>query len=56
MSYGSKDWQNWVLEEDEALPIIEHAYKAGINTWDTVRPSIHVISNDQELLLTIFIF
>lgn len=37
MSYGSKDWAGWVLEEDEALPLLEHAYKVGINTWDTVR-------------------
>ncbi|RGP77022.1 alcohol dehydrogenase [Fusarium longipes] len=35
MSYGSKDWQKWVLEEEEALPLLEHAFKAGINTWDT---------------------
>ncbi|KAI0476861.1 NADP-dependent oxidoreductase domain-containing protein [Xylaria cf. heliscus] len=35
MSYGSKDWLKWVLEEEEALPLLEHAYKAGINTWDT---------------------
>jgi aryl-alcohol dehydrogenase-like predicted oxidoreductase len=38
MSYGKKDWAKWVLEEEEALPLLEHAYKAGINTWDTVRP------------------
>lgn len=37
MSYGSKDWAKWVLEEEEALPLLEHAYKVGINTWDTVR-------------------
>jgi predicted aldo/keto reductase-like oxidoreductase len=36
MSYGSKKWAEWVLEEEEALPLLEHAYKAGINTWDTV--------------------
>jgi aryl-alcohol dehydrogenase-like predicted oxidoreductase len=36
MSFGSIDWQKWVLEEDEALPLLAHAYKAGINTWDTV--------------------
>ena len=35
MSFGTKDWIPWVLEEDEALPILECAYKAGINTWDT---------------------
>jgi aryl-alcohol dehydrogenase-like predicted oxidoreductase len=37
MSYGSKEWQEWVLEEAEALPLLEHAYNVGINTWDTVR-------------------
>jgi versiconal hemiacetal acetate reductase len=35
MSYGSAEWQKWVLEEDEALPLLEYAYKAGIRTWDT---------------------
>lgn len=25
MSYGSKDWQDWVLEEDEALEHIKAA-------------------------------
>jgi hypothetical protein len=39
MSYGAKQWQDWVLDENEALPLIEHAYKRGINTWDTVRNS-----------------
>lgn len=37
MSYGSPKWQGWVLDEEKALPLIEHAYKSGINTWDTVR-------------------
>jgi aryl-alcohol dehydrogenase-like predicted oxidoreductase len=36
MSYGTKEWAKWVLEEDEALPLLEHAYMLGINTWDTV--------------------
>ena len=36
MSYGSKQWQEWVLDEAESLPLIEHAYKQGINAWDTV--------------------
>lgn len=36
MSYGSSDWAKWVLDEEEALPLLEHAYKVGINTWDTV--------------------
>jgi aryl-alcohol dehydrogenase-like predicted oxidoreductase len=36
MSYGDPAWQDWVLKEEEALPLLEHAYKVGINTWDTV--------------------
>lgn len=50
MSYGTKDWQDWVLNEDEALPLVEHAYKRGINTWDTVRlpyTTHNIKANDQ---------
>jgi aryl-alcohol dehydrogenase-like predicted oxidoreductase len=36
MSYGSSKWQPWILDEAESLPLLEHAYKCGINTWDTV--------------------
>ncbi|EON69032.1 aldo-keto reductase [Coniosporium apollinis CBS 100218] len=35
MSFGSSEWQEWVLNEDEALPLLKHAYDCGINTWDT---------------------
>lgn len=35
MSYGSPDWQEWVLDEEKSLPLLEHAYKIGLNTWDT---------------------
>ncbi|KAF2198838.1 Aldo/keto reductase [Delitschia confertaspora ATCC 74209] len=35
MSYGSSEWQPWVLDEEKALPLLEHAWKCGINTWDT---------------------
>ena len=40
MGYGSKQWQDWVLNEEDSLPLIEHAYKQGINTWDTVNEDI----------------
>lgn len=36
MSYGTPDWQGWVLNEEDSLPLLEHAYKVGLNTWDTV--------------------
>lgn len=35
MSYGEKDWDEWVLEEPESLEMLHHAYQRGINTWDT---------------------
>ncbi|KAF2621574.1 Aldo/keto reductase [Macroventuria anomochaeta] len=44
MSFGSDKWQPWVLNEDAALPILEHAYKNGINTWDTADIYSHGIS------------
>ena len=35
MSIGDKRWQQWVTEEDEALPLLKAAYDRGLNTWDT---------------------
>ena len=35
MSYGSPDWQGWVLDEEQSLPILEYAYQRGLNAWDT---------------------
>ncbi|KAJ3926540.1 MAG: NADP-dependent oxidoreductase domain-containing protein [Lentinula lateritia] len=35
MSYGSPEWQDWVLPEDESIMHIKAAYDAGINTFDT---------------------
>ncbi|EPE32941.1 NAD(P)-linked oxidoreductase [Glarea lozoyensis ATCC 20868] len=35
MSFGSSKWQDWVLDEEAALPLLKHAYDVGLNTWDT---------------------
>jgi len=35
MSYGTKKWQPWVLEEEESLQLIKKAYDQGINFFDT---------------------
>jgi aryl-alcohol dehydrogenase (NADP+) len=35
MSYGSKQWREWVLTEEEAKPFVERALEAGINFFDT---------------------
>src|SRR5215469_12848941 len=35
MTYGSKKWREWVLDEEEARPFIKRALDAGINFFDT---------------------
>ena len=35
MTYGSKKWREWVLEEEEAQPFYRRAFEAGINFFDT---------------------
>jgi aryl-alcohol dehydrogenase (NADP+) len=35
MTYGSKTWREWVLEEKESLPFYRRAIEAGINFFDT---------------------
>jgi versiconal hemiacetal acetate reductase len=41
MTYGTDQWQDWVLNEDESLPLLEYAYKIGIRTWDTANVYSH---------------
>lgn len=35
MTYGSKQWRDWVLDEGEALAFYKRALEAGINFFDT---------------------
>lgn len=35
MTYGSKKWREWVLEEEESRPFIQRALELGINFFDT---------------------
>jgi len=35
MTYGSKKWRDWVLEEDESRPFFRRALELGINFFDT---------------------
>ncbi|PBK66665.1 aryl-alcohol dehydrogenase [Armillaria solidipes] len=35
MTYGSPEWQKWVLGKDEGIVHIKAAYDAGINAFDT---------------------
>jgi 1-deoxyxylulose-5-phosphate synthase len=35
MTYGSKKWREWILEEEESKPYFRRAIEAGINFFDT---------------------
>jgi aryl-alcohol dehydrogenase-like predicted oxidoreductase len=35
MTYGSKSWRDWILDEEEARPFFRRAIEAGINFFDT---------------------
>jgi aryl-alcohol dehydrogenase-like predicted oxidoreductase len=35
MTYGSRKWREWILEEEAARPIVRRAVEAGINFFDT---------------------
>jgi len=35
MTYGSRKWREWVLEEEESRPFIRRALELGINFFDT---------------------
>ena len=35
MTYGSRKWREWVLEEKESIPFIARALELGINFFDT---------------------
>ncbi|KXS18751.1 oxidoreductase [Gonapodya prolifera JEL478] len=48
MSYGDKRWAEWVIEEEDALPIIKYAWDSGINFWDTA----NVYSNGISEIIT----
>jgi hypothetical protein len=41
-----------VLDEEEALPLLKHAYERGINTWDTARSLNSSIQESKALKLT----
>jgi len=48
MTYGSSEWQNWVLDEKAGIEHIKFAYENGINAFDTS----NVYSNgESEIIL-----
>ncbi len=48
MTYGSKTWREWVLEEAEGRPFIQRALELGINFFDTA--DMYSLGVSEEIL------
>jgi aryl-alcohol dehydrogenase-like predicted oxidoreductase len=48
MTYGSKKWREWILEEEESRPFIKRALESGINFFDTA--DVYSLGASEEIL------
>jgi 1-deoxyxylulose-5-phosphate synthase len=48
MTYGSKKWREWVLDEEESRPFIRRALEEGINFFDTA--DMYSVGASEEVL------
>jgi aryl-alcohol dehydrogenase (NADP+) len=48
MTYGSKRWREWVLEEDESRPFFRRAIEVGINFFDTA--DMYSMGSSEEIV------
>src|SRR5690349_21810374 len=48
MTYGSRSWREWVLEEEESRPFIRRALELGINFFDTA--DMYSLGASEEIL------
>jgi aryl-alcohol dehydrogenase-like predicted oxidoreductase len=48
MTYGDKNWREWVLEENEGRPFIQKALELGINFFDTA--DMYSLGRSEEIL------
>lgn len=48
MTYGSKKWREWVLDEPESRPFIQRALELGINFFDTA--DMYSLGKSEEVL------
>lgn len=46
MTYGAKEWREWVLNEDESRPFIQRALELGINFFDTANMYSNGVSEE----------
>src|SRR5580698_1673002 len=48
MTYGTKSWREWVLEEEESRPFLRRALELGINFFDTA--DMYSLGVSEEIL------
>jgi aryl-alcohol dehydrogenase (NADP+) len=48
MTYGSKQWREWVLDEEESRPFLRRAFELGINFYDTA--DMYSVGASEEVL------
>lgn len=48
MTYGSPNWRDWVLGEEESRPFIKKALEAGINFFDTA--DVYSVGRSEEIV------
>src|SRR5215471_16673765 len=48
MTYGSKTWRQWILEEEEGRPFIRRSLELGINFFDTA--DVYSLGVSEEIL------
>ena len=48
MTYGSKKWREWVLEEEEGRPFIRRALESALTSYDTA--DMYSLGVSEEIL------
>ena len=48
MTYGSPNWRDWVLGEEESRPFIKRALEVGINFFDTA--DVYSVGRSEEIV------
>lgn len=48
MTYGTSQWRDWVLDEEQARPFIQRALEAGVNFFDTADVYSAGVSEQRE--------
>ena len=47
LTFGSRKWRDWVLDEEEARPLLRRAVELGINFFDTA--NVYSLGRSEEV-------